>query len=56
MCKVLSPLGEEEGDEIDIKDDENIEPLKTSPNPQLPSAKEIEEHRLIHVPFRCWCK
>ena len=56
MCGVLAPFGEADGDEVDIKDDEDIEPLKSAPNPQLPTAKEIEDHRLIHVPFRCWCK
>ncbi len=56
MYEVLAPFGEAEGDEVDIKDDEDVEALKTAPNPQLPTAKEIEDHRLIHVPFRCWCK
>ncbi len=56
MCEVLAPFGEAEGDEVDIQDDEDVEPPRKSPDPQLPTAQEIEEHRLIHVPFRCWCK
>ena len=56
MCGVLAPFGEADGDEVDIKDDEDVEPLKSAPSPQLPTAKEIEEHRIIHVPYRCWCK
>ena len=33
-----------------------MQKLKVSPNPKLPTADEVEEHRLVHIPYRCWCK
>ena len=53
----LAPLGDddEEG-EINIKDDEDVEKMKIAVDPQMPSPQEVESHRLIHLPFRNWCK
>ncbi len=39
MCGVLAPFGGADGDEVDIKDDEDVEPLKKSPDPKLPTAQ-----------------
>ena len=39
-----------------IEDEEDVEEIKTAPDPKLPSAEEVEEHRCIHVPYRDWCK
>ncbi len=54
---MLAPLGddEEEG-EVTIKDDEDVEKMKVAIDPLLPSAQEVEDHRLVHLPFRNWCK
>ena len=29
---------------------EEVEPLKTAPSPTMPSAAEVEEHRVTHYP------
>ena len=47
------------GEEIVIEGDdleEEVQPTKTAPSPQLPSAEEVEEHRISHLPFRNWCR
>ena len=31
------------------------EPLRAAPSPSMPSATEVEEHRLTHYPYRDWC-
>ena len=43
-------------EQVVIEDDEDVEEIKTAPDPKLPSAQEVEEHRCIHVPYRDWCK
>ena len=58
---MLNTTGEAEGgngddDEVDIKDEDEVEPLKISPSPTQPTAAEIEEHRVTHLPFRRWCR
>ena len=42
--------------EIEIDASEDVEPLQTAPSPELPSAKVVEEHRHLHIPYRDWCK
>ena len=32
------------------------EPLTTAPSPTMPSASEVEEHRITHIPYRSWCR
>ena len=59
--KPLRSLGqsnEEATEELEIEIDasEDVEPLQTAPSPELPSAKAVEEHRHLHVPYRDWCK
>ncbi len=53
---VDAPGEEANEDEVNIEGDEEVEPLRTAPSPQKPSAKEVEDHRTCHIPFRCWCK
>ena len=43
-----------EGLEIDTSED--VELLQTAPSPELPSAKMVEEHRHLHIPYRDLCK
>ena len=64
----IAPLEEEEEtaeineEQAEVDNDEfrcepcEVEPLRTAPNPILPSAADVEEHRLTHWPFRSWCK
>ena len=33
-----------------------VEPLRIAPSPILPSAAEVEEHRITHIPYRSWCR
>ena len=50
--------GEAEGNElaIDDEDDQEAEAVKIGRDPKLPSASEVEEHRISHFPFRIWCR
>ena len=47
-----------EKDEVQVQDDidEEVEPVKVSADPRLPSAEEVETHRCDHIPYRSWCK
>ncbi len=40
----------------DAEVEEDVEKLKVAPSPLLPSASEVEEHRITHYPYRSWCK
>ena len=48
--------GDTEELEIEIDASQDVEPLRTAPSPELPSATAVEEHRHLHVPYRDWCK
>ena len=49
-------LGEgDEGEEVDDHEDEEVEPLRKTPSPVMPTAADVEEHRLTHYPYRSWC-
>ena len=43
-------------DEIVEADEQDAEPAKVLPTPVLPSPSEVEEHRVDHIPYRCWCR
>ena len=54
-CAPTEPLE----DTVDIDEDQQeteIEPLKVAPSPVLPSASEVEEHRVTHAQYRSWCR
>jgi len=56
---VLMPATEEEkgvGQEVIEVDEEDVEQIKSAPDPKLPSPDVVEQHRCIHIPFRDWCK
>ena len=45
-------------EEITIEDEEVLpgeRTVKKLMNPLLPSAREVEEHNISHLPFRNWC-
>ena len=44
-----------EGGEDVVRISDEIEPLKQAPSPSMPSAAEVEEHRVTHIPYRSWC-
>ena len=46
---------EVEGEEFQCEPCE-VEPLKIAPSPQKPSATDVEEHRVTHIPYRSWCR
>ena len=52
----LMPNEDEVGGEDVVIRDEDVEKVRVAPSPQLPSAEEVEEHRLTHYPFRSWCR
>ncbi len=45
-------------EEIRIEDEQDteVEPVRTIPDPGKPTAREIELHRMTHLPFRLWCR
>ncbi len=47
---------DEEEQEIKVEDlEEGGRKMKVIRKPQEPTKEEVEEHSLIHVPFRSWC-
>ena len=55
----VAPLGGQPGEEQDAQIEEDVgdvEPLKKARGPRLPSAADIAEHELTHIPYRDWCK
>ena len=49
------PINGDEDEVADDQEEEEVEPLRKATSPMMPSAAEVEEHRLTHVPYRCWC-
>ena len=51
---------EEQGDVVEINENEGeaeeVQPAGTKPSPVLPTASEVEDHRVTHLPFRRWCR
>ena len=45
-----------QGGEDVVRISDEIEPLKQAPSPSMPSAAEVEEHRVTHIPYRSWCR
>ena len=43
-------------DDIDGHEEEEVEPFRKAASLEMPSAADVEEHRLTHVPCRSWCK
>ena len=41
---------------VEIEGEDDVEPLNKSTNPRLPSAADVAEHNLTHIPYRSWCK
>ena len=42
-------LAEEDGEE-------ECNPARLAPEPGEPTAEEVEEHRVTHMPYRSWCE
>ena len=52
----LPPLADEsDDDEIDGQEGVEVEPLRKAASPTMPSAADVEDHRITHVPYRSWC-
>ena len=55
----MAPIGDQPEEEQDAEIEEDVgdvEPLKKARDPKLPSAADIAEHELTHIPYRDWCK
>ena len=57
----VTPLmpNEEEGEQAQIDEDgpeAEVQQNKTAQDPFLPSAAEVEQHRINHMPYRSWCR
>ena len=48
----------EGGEEINIETDvgTEVEPVREAVDPGKPTDRQIEEHRLTHLPYRSWCR
>ena len=46
---------DDDEDDFDWTANQPAEPLKIAPAPRQPSAAEVEQHRITHVPFQPWC-
>ena len=50
-------VGEEvDGGGVESNNPEDAEPLQSFKTPDLPSREAIEQHRIDHWPYRCWCR
>ena len=61
LARAIANTEEADGDEpeeiqIEEERDADVEPIRSAPDPGQPTAKQLEEHRKTHLPFRCWCK
>ena len=47
---------EKDGDVMELSDtEEDSAPRIVAPDPGAPTDQEIEDHRIDHIPYRCWC-
>ena len=56
---MLAPIERgEDAEEVHIEDisEEDVQPMKAAHSPETPTAKMIEEHRYVHIPYRDWCR
>ena len=52
-------VGEEENERVVIEDEgpeAEVQDNRKPHDPFMPSAAEVEEHRLTHMPYRSWCR
>ncbi len=40
---------------VEIEGEDDVEPLNKTTNPRLPTAADVAEHNLTHIPYRSWC-
>ncbi len=56
----LSPFedGRDRGEEVVIGEETSadVQDNKVAPDPFMPSATEVENHRVTHMPYRSWCR
>ena len=48
--------GDDDAEEIVQSQEEDTQPMKTMPTPEMPTEAEVEEHRIDHLPYRNWCR
>ena len=50
----------DQGEVVECDDEdpqsEEVQASKIAPSPSFPSAAELEDHRISHLPFRSWCR
>ncbi len=44
-----------QGEVIELEEEGECAPRRTAPEPGEPTAEEIADHRVDHLPYRCWC-
>ena len=56
---LIAPTEDDVGVDSEVSVDgngEEAETVKHAADPGAPTAKQVEEHRETHIPFRSWCK
>ena len=57
---LLAPNEEDVGDnqEISIEEEngDDVEIPKMAKDPGQPTTRQVGEHKIVHVPYRSWCK
>ena len=43
-------------DETEIQPEEEVADLEVGTGPVQPSAADVAEHRVTHMPYRSWCR
>ncbi len=59
MWRLLAPVGyPEDTEEVRVEDisEEDVQKMRAAHSPETPTAKMMEEHRYVHLPYRDWCK
>ncbi len=57
QSELIAPAGdgEEYGELVEIQEEQEVAKIPVAPAPTKPPDAEVEEHRITHVPYRCWC-
>ncbi len=44
------------GETFELEGEDECAPRRVAPDPGEPTAEEREDHRIDHLPYRCWCE
>ncbi len=52
----MAPAEDDVGEMEEVHIEEETEPMRMAPDPGQPTARQVEDHRRSHLPYRLWCK